>query len=93
MPYEAATHTLLAVREREAFKCRVVHSTAAMLSAVEIFSVHNVAVASAYTINSTILPAKESIEGKERCVPLNQMEGERAMLIRGRKDWGICIGK
>ena len=93
LPSEAATHTLLDVRGRDAFKCRVVHSTAAVLSAVEVISLHNVTVASAYTVNSAVLPEKKSIEGEERCVPLNQKEGERAILIRGRKDWGICIGK
>lgn len=90
---EAATHTLLDVRGRDAFKCRVVHSTATVLSAVEIFSLHNVVVASAYSIKSAILPEKETIEGEERCITLSQMEGERAMLIRGQKDWGICTGK
>ena len=93
LPCEAATHTLFDVRKREAFKCRVVHSTAAVLSAVEIFSLHNVAVATTYSIKSAILPEKGSIEDEERCATLNQMEGERAMLIRGQKDWGICIGK
>lgn len=93
LPCEAATHTVIDIRERDAFKCRVVHSTAAVLSAVEIFSLYNVAVASAYSIKSAILPEKGSIEGEERCVTLNQMKGERAMLIRGQKDWGICIGK
>ncbi|XP_078364164.1 uncharacterized protein LOC144648506 [Oculina patagonica] len=93
LPCEAATHTLLDVRKREAFKCRVVHSTTAVLSAVEVITLHNVAVASANTVNSAVLPEKESIEGEERCVPLSQQDGERAMLIRGRKDWGICIGK
>ena len=93
LPCEAATHTLLDVRKRDAFRCRVVHSTEAVLSAVEIFSLHNVAVASAYSIKSTIIPEKGSIEGEERCATLNQMEGERAMLIQGQKDWGICIGK
>ena len=93
LPCEAATHTLLDVRKRDAFRCRVVHSTEAVLSAVEIFSLHNVAVASAYSIKSAILPEKGSIEDEERCATLNQMKGERAMLIRGQKDWGICIGK
>ena len=93
LPCEVATHTSLDVRGREAFKCRVVHSTAAVLSAVEIISLHNVAVASANTVMPAIFPGKGSVEDEKRCVSLNQKKGERAMLIRGRKDWGICIGK
>ena len=90
---ESATHTLLDCRGRVSFKCRVLHSTAAALSAVEIISVYGVVVASSHTINPNILPDKGSIDDRDRCVYLSQMEGERAMLIRGRKDWGVCVGK
>ena len=93
LPCESATHTLFDCRGREAFRCRVVHSTAGLLSTVEIISLHGIVVASAHTINPKILPDKGSIEDQKRCVYLNPMEGERAMLIRSRKDWGICIGK
>ena len=93
LPCESATHSLLDVRKRETFKCRVVHSTAAIVSAVEIINLYNVTVASAHTINAAILPGKGSVEDEKRCIVLNQMEGERAMLIRGRNDWGICVGK
>ena len=93
LPCESATHTLLDCRGREAFKCRVVHTTAGLLSAVEIISLHGIVVASAHTINHNALPDKASIENDTRCVYLNHLEGERAMLIRSRKDWGICIGK
>ena len=93
LPCEAATHTLLDCRGREAFRCRVLHSTAAALSAVEVISIHGIVVASAHTIDPNVLPDKGCIEDLTRCVHLNQAEGERAMLIRSRKDWGICIGK
>ncbi|XP_078366082.1 uncharacterized protein LOC144650308 [Oculina patagonica] len=93
LPCQVATHTLLDVQERDAFKCRVVHCTVASLAAVEVFSLDEVILASANTVNSTVLPEKESVDGEERCVPLNLTEGERAILIRGQKDWGICIGK
>ena len=93
LPCESATHTLLDLRGREAFKCRVVHSVAAALSAVEIISLHGIVVASAHTINPNILPERGSIEDDENCLFLNHMEGERAMLIRSRKDWGMCFGK
>ena len=93
LPCESATHTLLDLRGREVFRCRVVHSIAATLSAVEIISLHGIVVASAHTINPNILPERGSIEDDKRCVYLNHMDGERAMLIRSRKDWGVCIGK
>ena len=93
LPCEAATHTLLDCRGRKAFRCRVLHSTAAALSAVEVTSIHGIVVASAHTIDPNVLPDKGCIEDLTRCVHLNQAEGERAMLIQSRKDRGICIGK
>lgn len=93
LPCEHASHTLLDCRGREAFKCRVIHSTEGLLSAVEIISLHGLLVASAHTVSPNILPEQSSIEDDNRCVSFSHMEGERAMLIRSRKDWGICIGK
>ena len=93
LPCESATHILRDCRGQEAFRCRVVHSTAAALSAVEIISPQGIVVASAHTISPNILPQKESIEDHKKCVYINQTEGERATLIRSRKDWGICVGK
>ena len=93
LPCESATHILLDCRGKEAFRCQVVHSTTAALSAVEIISLQGIVVASAHTISPNILPQKGSIKDHKRCAYINQTEGERAMLIRGPKDWGICIGK
>ena len=93
LPCESATHTLLDCRGRESFKCRVVHSTAGLLSAVEIISLDGVVVASAHTMDLNTLPDKAAIEDHTRCAYLDRVEGERAMLIRSKKDWGICIGK
>lgn len=93
LPCESATHTLLDCRGRETFKCRVVHSTAATLSAVEIISMEGIVVASAHTIKPNTLPDKGSVEDHKRCVYLNHADGERAMVIRSREDWGVCIGK
>ena len=33
------------------------------------------------------------MNNEEKCCTLNEMAGERAILIRGSKDWGICVGK
>lgn len=93
LPCESATHTLLDCRGREAFKCRVVHSTTATLSAVEVINMEGIVVASAHLIKANTLPDKVSVEGHKRCVYLSHTDGERSMLIRSRKDWGVCIGK
>lgn len=93
LPCSVATQSVLDWREREMFKYRVVHSSVGLISAVEIIDLHQQVVASAHTINLTSLPDLDAVRDAKKCIVLNQSEGERAMLIRGQKDWGVCIGK
>ena len=81
-------------REKEAFNYRIVHSSYGLISAVEVLNREQQVVASAHTINQSLLPQAEAVQDANKCIVLNQTEGERAMLIRGEnKDWGVCIGK
>ena len=41
----------------------------------------------------SFLPTKERVSKFPFCCTLNESGGERAMLIRGCKNWGLCIGK
>ena len=93
LPCSVAMQSVLYWREEEAFKYRIVHASVGLISAVEIRNLHQQVVASAHTINSNSLPEIEFVEDVSNCIVLNQAEGERAMLIRGRKDWGVCVGK
>ena len=93
LPCESVVQTLLDCRGYEAFKCRVVRSSTGLLSAVEIISLDGIVVASSHTIDLDTLPDKAAIEDHTRCAYWNHAKGGRAMLVRGRKDWGICIGK
>lgn len=93
LPCSAATQSVLDWRQEEAFKYRIVHSSVGLISAVEIINLYQQVVASAHTINSNSLPEIENVKDVRNCIVLNQAEGERAMLIRGRKDWGVCVGK
>lgn len=81
-------------REKDAFNYRIVHSSYGLISAVEVLNREQQVVASAHTINQSVLPQAEAVQDANKCIVLNQKEGERAMLIRGEnKDWGVCIGK
>ena len=93
LPCSVATQSVLDWREREAFKYRIVHSSAGLVSAIEIINLHQQIVASAYTISSTSLPDTDAVKDAKKCIVLNQDEGDRAMLIRGQRDWGVCVGK
>ena len=93
LPCSVATQSVLDWRQEEAFKCRIVHSAVGLISAVEVINLHQQVVASAHTINSNSLPEMEAVKGERNCIVLNQAEGDRAMLIRGQKDWAVCVGK
>ena len=93
LPSESAIHRVMDWRGGDAFKCRVIHSAAAVLSALEIINNNGEFVASAHAINSSTLPGPNAIEEELHCVSLNPVEGERAMLVRGADDWAMCIGK
>ncbi|XP_078366083.1 uncharacterized protein LOC144650309 [Oculina patagonica] len=93
LPCETSTHSVLDLRKNEAFRCRVIHSSSVMLSAVEIMSNDEKVIASAHTVSPGTLPLRIAIKDQTKSVTLHQMDGERAMLIRGRSDWALCIGK
>ena len=50
-------------------------------------------VSTAHLLRGNVLPTKEQVDKPQFCCNLDEAGGERAMLIRGCKDWGICIGK
>ena len=93
LPCSVATQSVFDWREREAFRYRIVHSSVGVISAVEIFNLYDQFVASAHTINPSTLPERNVVQDAKKSIVLNQGEGERAMLIRGKKDWAVCIGK
>ena len=94
LPGEISTYRVFDWRRREVFKCRIIHSASAILSAVEVIDVSDdKVVAVAHTVNPSTLPERDAIEDEISSLFLNQVEGERAMLIRGQEDWGVCIGK
>ena len=90
VPCDSSTHSVL-WRGHRVFSYRVVHSSEALLSALEIINLYGQVVASAHTISPSTFPERSAVEDQRNNIFLNQDEGERAMLIRGSKDWGVCI--
>ena len=98
LPCESFTHGFIDSRRgNELFSCRVVHSNQGSnpLSAVEIVDPDGNTVATAHLLSPTARPHAEAIEDQKTCVFLNDARGlsERAILVRGRKDYGVCTGK
>ena len=69
------------------------HSALPQFSSVEV--IHNVGrvVSTAHLIRGDVLPTTEQVINPEKCCTMNEMAGERAIVIRGSQDWGICVGK
>ena len=92
IPCDSSIHSVL-WRGYRVFSYRVVHSSEALLSALEIINLYDQVVATSHTISPSTLPERSAVEDQQTNIVLNEDEGERAMLIRGNKDWGVCIGK
>ena len=61
---------------------------------MEILDPYENVVATAHLLSPTALPHVDAIEDRKTCAFLDDAwEGERAMLVRGQKDYGVCIGK
>ena len=92
VPCDSSTHKVIDSRGNKTFHCRVVHSSAALLSAAEVIDESDQVVATTHTISPSTLPRMDDVEDHKNSIVLNQEEGERAMLIRGNQDWAVCIG-
>ena len=92
-PCEMSDHLLFDSRGRPAFGCRVIHSAVLQLSCVQVINKAQKVVSVAYLIRENVLPKRGQVKKPDKCCTLDVQEGERAILIRGSKDWGICIGK
>ena len=92
VPCDSSTHPVL-WRGYRVFSYRVVHSSEALLSALEIINLYDQVVATSHTISPSTFPERSAVEDQQKNIVLNEDGGERAMLIRGNKDWGVCIGK
>ena len=88
---EMSVQRIFDYRNQEAFTYRVMHSAALLLSSVEILDLDGKVAASTHLLGNDMLPSKVQVNTEELCCTLE--DGERAMLIRGQRDWGICVGK
>jgi len=69
------------------------HSALLLFSSVEVIDHAGRVVSTAHLIREDVIPTREQVKNTEKCCTMNEMAGERAVLIRGSQDWGICVGK
>ena len=92
-PCALLVHRLFDYGKREAFICQFMHSAQLLFSSVEVIDRAGCVVSTAHLIRGDVIPTRSQVNNAEKCCTLNEMAGERAILIRGSQDWGICVGK
>lgn len=60
------------------------------MACVEVINNAGDVVSTAHLLQGNTLPSREQVSDRKGCCTLDG--NERAMLIRGNKDWGVCIG-
>ena len=78
-----SSHQILDWRGNQEFTCRVVHSSDAPLSAVEIINTREHVVASAHTLSPNTFPERIAVEDQRKNIFLNKDEGEREIANSG----------
>ncbi|CAH1238406.1 Hypp5584 [Branchiostoma lanceolatum] len=76
-----------------AFTVRVIHSQELMMSAIQVYARESDMAATAHLIGPDTLPTRQQVTDEGAYCTLDHSSGERAILIKGKTDWGICVGK
>ena len=91
---EMAQQEVFDSHDRLAFSCRVMHWGIRRgfhpMACVEVINNAGDVVSAAHLLQGNTLPSREQVSDPSGCCTLDG--NERAMLIRGNKDWGVCIG-
>ena len=81
--------------DRQAFSCKVMHQGGMRQGyhpmSVVVMNKAGYILSTAYLLQRSTLPSWKQVNDPNGCCTLE--DNERAMLIRGSKDWGICIGR
>ena len=93
VPCELSVYRLYSYRGNPAFTCRVLNAEPADVMVLEIVNGDGDTVASAHLVDNMLFPSDvDPLEDSSKCVTTNLSGTETALLIRGRSDWGICVG-
>ena len=74
----------------EVFRCRVAEPVSSLLLAVEVSDLTGRIIASSHSMSKGELPFKGQVSKRLNGFPYSKAKYDPKLLIRGRKDWGIC---
>lgn len=94
VPCELSVYRVYSYSGKTAFTCRVVNAEPADVMVLEIVNSDGITVASASLVDNNVFPSHlEPLEDSSKCVTTNMSDSrDTVLLIRGRSDWGICVG-
>lgn len=93
VPCELSVYHVYSYRGKAAFTCRVLNAEPADVMVLEVVDSDGNTVASAHLVDNGLFPSHmDPLKDSSKCVTTNMSGNETALLIRGRSDWGICVG-
>ena len=93
VPCELSVHHVYSYCGKTAFTCRVLNAEPADVMVLEVVNNEGNTVASAHLADNNLFPSPtEPLEDSSKCLTTNMSGSETALLVRGRSDWGVCVG-
>lgn len=89
-PCEVTLYGINSYSSSEIFRCRIVEPVTSLLLAVEVSDLTGRIIASSHSMSKGELPFKGQVTKRLRGFPYTKNNYEPKLLVRGRKDWGIC---
>jgi hypothetical protein len=77
----------------EVFRCRTVEPVTSLLLAVEVSDLSGRVIASSHSVSKAEVPFKGQVSKRLNGFPYSKTKYDPKILIRGRKDWGICYAR
>ncbi|XP_063399983.1 uncharacterized protein LOC134684614 [Mytilus trossulus] len=88
-----ASHKIVNMTGAVTFTCRIIHSIPLLMSAIHVFCKDKLSVV-CQLIGSDQLPVQSQVADHKKCVTLDPVKFERAILIKNNDgDWGIALGQ
>lgn len=93
VPCELSVYQVYSYCGKTAFTCRVLNAEPADVMVLEVVNTEGNTVASAHLVDNNLFPStSEPLDDSSKCVTTNTSGSETVLLVRGRSDWGICVG-
>ena len=92
-PCSVTLYGVTSYSSSEVFRCRIVEPVCTVLLAVEVCDLTGRIISSSHSMSKAELPYKTQVAKPRDGMPYTKNKYDPKLLIRGRKDWGICYAQ